>query len=91
MPISARKMDQILVQVLGYERRMGRHQIYALTLGGQQVARTVISHGAREIGDELMGLMAQQMGITASQLKKIVAGDISREEYYRLLSKHGAG
>lgn len=91
MPISARKMDQILVQVLGYERRMGRHQIYVLTLGGQQVARTVISHGAREIGDELMGLMAQQMGVTATQLKKIVAGDISREEYYRLLSKHGAG
>ncbi len=87
MPISARKMDQILVQVLGYERRMGRHQIYVLTLGGQQVARTVISHGSREIGDELMGLMAQQMGVTVAQLKKIVAGDISREEYYRLLSK----
>ena len=51
------------------------------------MARTVISHGAREIGDELMGLMAQQMGVTATQLKKIVAGDMSREEYYRLLSK----
>ena len=34
-----------------------------------------------------MGLMAQQMGVTVAQLKKIVAGDMSREEYYRLLSK----
>jgi hypothetical protein len=31
MPISARKMDEILVNVLGFERRMGKHQIYVLS------------------------------------------------------------
>lgn len=89
MPISARKMDRILVSVLGFERRMGRHQIYVLRIGGRQVARTLISHGAREIGDDLMATMARQMGITLSQFKKITAGKMSREEYYRLLKEQG--
>ncbi len=89
MPISARKMDRILVSVLGFERRMGRHQIYILRTGGRQVARTLISHGAREIGDDLMATMARQMGITLSQLKKIIAGKIGREEYYRSLEEQG--
>jgi len=87
MPVSGRKMDQLLVNVLGYERRMGRHQIYILRLGGKQVARTLISHGVREIGDDLMAVMAQQMGITLSQLKKLIAGEMSRDEYYRLLQE----
>ncbi len=89
MPISARKMDKILVNVLGFERRMGRHQIYVLTIGGQQVVRTLISHGAREIGDGLMAAMARQMGITLSQLKRIVAGKLDRDAYYRLLEEQG--
>ncbi|MFH1927738.1 MAG: hypothetical protein ABIK79_06145 [Chloroflexota bacterium] len=85
MPITARKMDKILVNVLGFERRMGRHQIYVLRIGGKQVARTLISHGTTEIGDDLLGLMARQMGIRVSALKRIIAGEMGREEYYRLL------
>ena len=87
MPVSTRKLDQILVNVLGFERRMGKHQIYVLRLEGRQVARTLISHGVREIGDDLMAVMAQQMGITLAQLKKIVAGEMGRDEYCRLLKK----
>ncbi len=89
MPISGRKMDHVLVNVLGYERRAGRHQIYVLRLRGKQVARTLISHGVREIGDDLMAVMAQQMGITLSQLRKLVAGKMSRDEYYGLLQERG--
>jgi alpha-galactosidase len=89
MPVSGRKMDRILVNVLGFERRMGRHQIYILRIGGKQVARTLISHGVREIGDDLMAMMARQMGITLFQLKKIIAGKMGREEYYRLLKEQG--
>ena len=77
------------MNVLGFERRMGRHQIYILRLGGKQVARTLISHGVREIGDDLMAVMARQMGITLSELKKIIAGKMAREEYYRLLKERG--
>jgi hypothetical protein len=36
-------------------------------------------------GDDPMAVIARQMGITLSQLKKIIAGEMSREEYYRLL------
>ena len=89
MPISGRKMDHVLVNVLGYERRAGRHQIYVLRLRGRQVARTLISHGVREIGDDLMAVMAQQMGITLSQLRKLVAGKMSRDEYYGMLQERG--
>lgn len=89
MPVSTRKMDRILANVLGFERRMGRHQIYILRLGGKQVARTLISHGVREIGDDLMAVMARQMGMTLSELKKIIAGKMAREEYYRLLKERG--
>jgi hypothetical protein len=39
VPVSTRKMDRILVNVLGFGRCMGRHQIYILRLGGKQVAR----------------------------------------------------
>ncbi|MDZ7696688.1 MAG: hypothetical protein U5R49_07125 [Deltaproteobacteria bacterium] len=33
MPTSVRKMDQLLVNELGFTRRTGRHQIYVLELG----------------------------------------------------------
>lgn len=89
MPVSARKLDQILVSVLGFERRMGRHQIYILRVEGKQVARTLISHGVREIGDDLMAVIARQMGITVSQFKKVISGEIDRDEYIRLLRERG--
>jgi hypothetical protein len=43
----------------------------------------------REIGDDLMAVMARQMGITLSELKKIIAGKMASEEYYRLLKERG--
>jgi len=89
MPVSARKLDQILVSVLGFERRMGQHQIYILRVEGKQVARTLISHGVREIGDDLMAVIARQMGITVSQFKKVISGEIDRDEYIRLLRERG--
>ncbi len=85
MPVSSRRMDQILVNILGFERRMGKHQVYVLRLGGKQVARTVISHGVKDIGDDLLALMARQMLVTLPQLKSIIAGDIDRETYYRMV------
>jgi len=89
MPVAARKLDGILVNVLGFQRRMGKHQIYVLEVDGQFVARTLISHGVREIGDDLMAIVARQMGITLSQLKGIVAGELGREDYLRLLRARG--
>ncbi len=36
-----------------------------------------------------MAMMARQMGVTLFQLKKIIAGKMGREEYYRLLKEQG--
>lgn len=85
MPVSVRKPDHILVNVLGFERRMGRHQIYVLRIREKQVARTLISHGVKEISDEILSLIARQMGITPVQLKKIISGELGRTDYYHLL------
>ena len=89
MPISARKMDSILVNKLGFSRRGRKHRVYTLQIEGREVARTLISHGAKEISDRMLATMARQMGITSSQLKAIVRGELSREDYYQLLHEKG--
>jgi predicted RNA binding protein YcfA (HicA-like mRNA interferase family) len=89
MPVSARKMDSILVNKLGFSRRGRKHRIYTLQIEGREVARTLISHGAKEISDRMLATMARQMGITSSQLKAIVRGELSREDYYQLLRQKG--
>lgn len=89
MPISARKMDSTLVNKLGFSRRGRKHRVYTLQIEGREVARTLISHGAKEISNRMLATMARQMGITSSQLKAIVRGELSREDYYQLLrEKH---
>lgn len=60
-------------------------QFYVLRIGEKQVARTLISHGVRELSDSLLSLIARQMKITPVQLKKIVSGEIGRTDYYHLL------
>ncbi len=89
MPISTRKMDSILVNKLGFSRRGRKHRVYTLQIEGREVARTLISHGAKEISDRMLATMARQMGITSSQLKAIVRGELSREDYYQLLHEKG--
>mgnify|MGYP000044160715 CR=1 FL=1 len=89
MPASARKMDRLLTNKLGFKRRMGKHQIYVLKVGGRQVARTLISHGTKEIGDSLLSRMARQIGITRPQLMDILDGTLTREDYLRLLEEQG--
>ncbi len=87
MPVSPRKLDHLLVNALGFERRPGRHQVYILRLAGRQVVRTLISHGVREIGDDLMAVIARQMRISLPQLNSLLAGEMSREDYYRELAE----
>jgi len=89
MPVPARKLDNLLANVLGFERRLGRHQMYVLRVGERQVVRTMISHGAREVGDDLLSLMARQMGIALRQLKDLLEGGADREDYLRWLRDAG--
>jgi hypothetical protein len=59
MPISARKMDSILVNKLGFSRRGRKHRVYTLQIEGREVARTLISHGAKEISDRMLATVAR--------------------------------
>jgi len=49
----------------------------------------MISHGAREVGDDLLSLMARQMGIALRQLKDLLEGSADREDYLRWLRDAG--
>lgn len=89
MPVSARKMDSILVNKLGFSQRGRKHRIYTLQIEGREVARTLISHGAKEISDRMLATMARQMGITSPQLKDIIKGKLDKEPYYQLLREKG--
>jgi len=40
MPVPARKLDSLLANVLGFERRLSRHQMYVLRVGDRQMVRT---------------------------------------------------
>jgi hypothetical protein len=82
-------MDSTLVNKLGFSRRGRKHRVYTLQIEGREVARTLISHGAKEISDRMLATMARQMGITSSQLKAIVRGELGKEDYYQLLREKG--
>jgi len=49
----------------------------------------MLSHGVREIGDDLLSLMARQMGITLRQLKLLLDGKLGREHYVEFLREGG--
>jgi len=57
MSILARKVDSILANKLGFSRRGRKHRIYTLQIEGREVARTLISHGTKEISDRIHWLL----------------------------------
>jgi hypothetical protein len=85
MSIPARRMHAVLVNKLGFYVEERRHRVYLLEVRGKTVAQTLMSHGARELDDRLLGLVARQMGVTLSQLKALVKCTLSRDDYLRLL------
>jgi len=63
-------------------RRHPRYEIYDET--GKLVGSTHISHGARDINDSLLTLMARQLKITTSEFRAIVVCELERLDYLRL-------
>jgi hypothetical protein len=85
MPLSARKVDRALVHKAGFIRQDRRHRVYLLEVAGRTVAQTLMSHGAREIDDSLIALMARQIGLTSQQFKDLVNCPLTRQAYLHLL------
>ena len=51
----------------------------------------MVSRGADELGDALLGAMARQLGVTRRQVYQMVGCSIDREGYIDLLSEDSEG
>jgi len=49
--------------------------------------RTKISHGEREIGDDLILKMSRQLKLSKSQFMKLIECPLSEEEYTKILKE----
>lgn len=85
MPLSAREVDSSLT-TKGFKKVEKDHHIYYLIVDGKQtIVRTMISHGAKEIGDPNCGKMAKQMKITGPEFRDFVDCKLQHKEYVEKL------
>jgi hypothetical protein len=72
----------------GFEEGGGDHNyfVYRRSDGKKTLAKTKTSHGGKDdIGDGLLGQMAQQCFLTKKQFFDLIDCPLSREEYEKLL------
>ena len=82
MPCPARDMRAALMLKLGcVESRGQRHMRYHVYRDGQLIARTIMSHGIRELSDGLIGQMAKQLCIRTQVLRQIYECPYGWDEY----------
>ncbi len=67
----------------GFRRRETDHSyfVYYRTDGRKSRARTKTSHGRKEIGDSLLGLMAKQCKIQKSEFLDLIDCPLDQEAY----------
>lgn len=85
MPFSAREVVQALSGKLQFIESNRAHRWFEREINGNVVS-TEISHGAREIDDNLLLLMSRQIRITLPQFKEAVSCTFSGEQYTEVLS-----
>lgn len=67
----------------GFAQSESHHHffIYHSTSGRKTTVKTKTSHGQREISDDLLGKMAQQVKLSKGDFLDLVDCPLSREEY----------
>lgn len=75
----------------GFRRRDGHHTffVYYSTENVKTSIRTKVSHGAKEIGDKLIGAMARQCRLSKDDFKGLVECTLGREQYEVMLIEAG--
>ncbi|MFZ1643223.1 MAG: hypothetical protein WAV07_17685 [Candidatus Contendobacter sp.] len=64
--------------------------VYVALDGKKALAKTKTSHGRGfDIGDSLLGMMAQQCALTRAQFLKLIECPLSRKEYEVILRQTG--
>jgi len=74
-----------------FQLEQTHHRILQLFVGGAKTrVRTRISHGAREYGDQLLGLMWRELHLTRKELEALIQCPMSAEAYVDILVARGA-
>jgi hypothetical protein len=62
---------------------------YTSISGVPTSAKTFLSHGSKDYGDDLLLKMAHQLYLTKKELLRLIDGDMTREEYENILKIKG--
>ena len=74
----------------GFEAVHTHHDMFWLCVGGKRSSvRTRISHGASEYGENLLGQMARQLGLSRTEFDDFIECPLSEEQYVDLLAERG--
>jgi len=66
------------------------HEMFWLVIGGKKTSiRTRIGHGATEYGDQLLALMSRRIGLSKSELYRLVDCPMDGEKLRTLLVERG--
>ena len=74
----------------GFVEKSGDHKYLHLVVRGKKtIIHTKISHGEREIGDNLLGLMARQVCLSRKDFLLLIDCPLSMDEYLDRLRHSG--
>lgn len=81
MPLATRLISSKLVNKFGFEEHQTHHNRYQLRIDGQLVAWTKLSHGHREESDQMLAVIARQLGVSRRDLYDMVECRLDRDNY----------
>jgi len=89
MPKPAKTVGTSLTQK-GFRSHNRSHVYYYLYVDGVKTdVRTMISHGEKEIDDNLLSLMARRLKLTKKLFADLIDCPLSYEQYVKLLREGG--
>ena len=66
------------------------HEMFWLVVGGKKTSiRTRIGHGATEYGDQLLTLMSRQIGLSKTELCRLIDCPMDGEKLRTVLAERG--
>lgn len=89
-PILVRELHTALLR-MGFTFENRKDVWYFHTVEGKRTGvRTKMSHGEKEVGENLLHKMARQLHLNRRELDDFVVGVMTKEEYVVLLRVRGA-
>jgi len=74
----------------GFRQDPTHHEMYWLIVEGVKTpVHTYLSHGIREYGSALLGMMARELKLRRSELNALIECPLSQDDYMQLLARRG--